>query len=341
VARRSALFSAIAEVFGFAPDELGPALENPFLRGRLSTLMTGVETALGTTDPVDALVSDAGLVSVGSARLRVLSDDRGAQAVRPALDIWEAALGRHGVSGRLQLMDATSERWASAFELLVAGVELLAGVAPTFVGDLLPHVALVAILDGDLVERLGSASAREFPGLVALPPPRTPLEAAEALVHEGAHQKFFDLAMTSSVLSARAYRPMGVVPSWSPSDAPPWSVEQTFAAFHAYSCLASLAEVSASGACGRRHPHSLLPVASRRAAELGAWLGGHPELLGRDGRRLVAALGARVGPACPEPPQDAVQSGLPSVTRCVGDWSVVVQAGVEPAAWVTTASSAR
>jgi len=25
----------------------------------------------------------------------------------------------------------------------------------------------------------------------------------------------------------------------------------------------------------------------------------------------------------------------------VGDWSVVVQAGVEPAAWVTTASTAR
>ena len=41
--------------------------------------------------------------------------------------------------------------------------------------------------------RLGSASAREFPGLVLFPEPQTALEVAEALIHEGAHQKFFDL----------------------------------------------------------------------------------------------------------------------------------------------------
>ena len=92
-----------------------------------------------------------------------------------------------------------SRQFAAVVHTLTSGIELAVSVAPELALDLLPHVALFAVVDSECSGQLGSASLREFPGLILLPEPRSSVEVAEALIHEGAHQKFFDLAMTRSV----------------------------------------------------------------------------------------------------------------------------------------------
>ncbi len=80
-----------------------------------------------------------------------------------------------------------------------------------------------------------SASSRYVPGIVLIDEPALPIEVAEALVHEGAHEKFFDLAITREFLDARAEDAEVFETSWSHAR---WPLEQTFAAWHAYTCLA-------------------------------------------------------------------------------------------------------
>lgn len=172
------------------------------------------------------------------------------------------------------LLTEVAPEFPAARRRLLAGIGMAAEVTPALTADLLPHVAAFALVR-DESGRLGSASAREYPGLVALPAPRSVAENAEAFIHEGAHQKFFDLAITRAVFGSNQYAEPPMRPSWAPGAA--WPLEQTFAAWHAYRCLTVLTEA------WDRHtppPASLIQVAMPRAAELGRWLAGQGEYLG-------------------------------------------------------------
>ena len=103
-----------------------------------------------------------------------------------------------------------------------------------------------------------SASSRHVPGLVLLRP-GGPLDVAEALIHEAAHQRLFDMAITRDLLRADADGQPGFPPSWRRVV---WPVEQTLAAFHAYACLAELSRaVPAAERIASLGPHSVLPEA--------------------------------------------------------------------------------
>jgi hypothetical protein len=134
-----------------------------------------------------------------------------------------------------------------------------------------------------------SASSRYVPGIVLIDEPSLPMEVAEALVHEGAHEKFFELAITKEFLDARAEDADYFENSWSGAR---WPLEQTFAAWHAYSCLAQFFLSVGSEQLG---PDSLLPNAKSRAAEIGEWLLAHESDLRGDARWLLHALMGETG----------------------------------------------
>jgi hypothetical protein len=82
----------------------------------------------------------------------------------------------------------------------------------------------------------------------------------------------------------------GFVPSWARPAAPPWPLEQTFAAFHAYCCLSAFAELVPPGHGIAAAAPSLLPMAGERSEEIGDWLLRHGEFLGGDGHTLIEGL---------------------------------------------------
>ena len=171
------------------------------------------------------------------------------------------------------------------------GLRFALNVASDLVSDLLPHVVLLAVVRTSVASRLGSASLREFPGLIVLPEPDSALEVAEALVHEGAHVKFFDMAMTCSLLVAGGtcrFRP-----PWASRDAAAWPFEQTVAAYHAYCCLAAFYEALCRWGAFDLHDHSLLPHAQGRADVIGDFLLDCGADLGPDGQALVGGLAGR------------------------------------------------
>ena len=187
-------------------------------------------------------------------------------------------------------------------------------------------ILLFAVLARDTAGRLGSASAREFPGLILIPEPRSPLEVAEALIHEGAHQKFFDLATTRALFGEHSGQTPLFSPSWAPAGAPSWPIEQTFPAWHAYCCLSvfrgSLGSLSI-------HDDSLLPYAEQRRVEIGEWLLSNGDALGRDGHVLLGAvLDRRPTREGTDTSVDVAQSVIAadgsSLVRRVGERTLVV-----------------
>jgi hypothetical protein len=175
----------------------------------------------------------------------------------------------------------------AVLETIAKGVRLAREVGGALAEDLLAHVNLLAVVDPATAGGLVSASSRYFPGLVIIERPSTPIEVAEALVHEGAHEKFFDLAITRSFLGVRSDFAEEFVTSWSGAR---WPMEQVFAAWHAYQCLAQFADSGVSTG-----PGSLLPLARERAAEIGKWLLDHEEHLLSDARWMLHAISGSPG----------------------------------------------
>jgi hypothetical protein len=275
-------------------DASADVLDNPLVRGRLGEALTGAANfGVDCLHPVDELVADGYSTEVDGFEVRLASAAVAALALRPVLRRVADELSRHGdESWTPTVLVTDDERTAKAWRTLVAGIRLAVQVAPDLARDLLPHVALFAVCAREASDRLGSASAREYPGLVLLPEPESALEVAEALIHEGVHQKFFDLALTKTIFGEGTRAAPRFRPSWAPPEAPDWPIEQAFAAFHAYVCLGVF------GAAGRgtfghelvRHPHSLLPAAEGRAAEIGEWLLDRGSFLGPHGHLLLERL---------------------------------------------------
>jgi HEXXH motif-containing protein len=300
VAERRALFAVAAELTGAGTGLPVDVLDDPGTRAALGASLAG----RGTVDPSDLTSLDdlgARPLTVGAHTLRLAAGAAARDRLAPALAFVAAQAG--AVDPRacaLSLLLASNGRaFDDAAALVTAGVAEFRAADPALADDLLPHVALVALLAADTSGGLGSASAREYPGLILIPAPRSALEVAEALVHEGAHQKFFDLGVTRELLGTAAHSAPGYRPSWSPPAAS-WPFEQVFAAWHAYACLARFWGRLDAAAQAAVAEDSLLPVAEVRAGELGERLLGSGSHLARDAHALLAAVTGRR----PEMPPD-------------------------------------
>jgi HEXXH motif-containing protein len=312
VAERRALFAVAAELTGAGTGLPVDVLDDPATRAALGAGLAG----RGTVDPSDlASLDDLGArtLPVGAHALRLAADTAARARLAPAVALVAAQAG--AVDPRacaLSLLLASDGRaFEDAAALVSAGVAEFRAADPALADDLLPHVALVALLATGTSGGLGSASARDYPGLVLIPAPRSAIEVAEALVHEGAHQKFFDLGVTRELLGIAAHGAPGYRPSWSPPAAS-WPFEQVFAAWHAYTCLARFWARLDAAARTAVADDSLLPVAAARAAELGERLLMSGSHLARDAHALLAAVTGR-RPEAPPARRDAAP--LPDLAR--------------------------
>lgn len=299
-------------------------LDNPAVRAHLGSVLGGrARYSPDHLRPLSELVASGFAAEVGGCPVRLASAPAASSVLAGALRRITGELERHGdENSELGLLTVNqSKDIEEAYGYLVEGVRLAVRIAPELALDLLPHVGLFAVVLTKESARLGSASAREYPGLIMMPAPGSALEVAEALVHEGAHQKFFDLGMTRDILTWWSPQAPRYAPSWAPPGAPAWPLEQSVAAWHAYHCLAVFYRcLAGSGDESALHADSLLPKASRRAAEIGRWLRGQGSFLGRDAHRLIAALEG-VGPDDPWPRHDVG----PEIHRAVDNESVVVR----------------
>jgi hypothetical protein len=270
-------------------------LDHPIRRFAIGELLAGRVPAAGFRLPDLAALADNAAAGQQPAPV-VASRPDSAELFAPAL---RSVAAEAGVSGRpLGLITrADGERFTAALDAVGSGLELARSLVPDLMADLLGHVAVIGVLDPARSATVVSASSRHVPGLVLLRP-GSALDIAESLVHEIAHQRLFDLAITRDMLRTEADGRAGFRPSWRPSV---WPIEQTLAAFHAYACLAELAAtVPPADLASALGPHSVLPDAPQRAIEIGDWLDDNSHLLGPDAIRLVrSVLGRPPAPADP------------------------------------------
>ena len=280
VDERRALYRLAVELFAPGTEMSDNLLDHPIVRYELGRALAGH----GGVDP-DAL-REAAAVSVRDAGIAVASDPAAAERLEAPLRI----IAPPGQAPR-PLTEADGERFETAIKVVAEGVELFRRLAPAMAADLLAHVSMLAVLKAETSGGVVSASSRYVPGIVLIDEPAGPMEVAEALVHEGAHEKFFDFAITREFLDAHAEDAEYFENSWSHAR---WPLEQTFAAWHAYTCLSQFFLSSESEQLG---PHSLLPKARERAEEIGDWLLAHEHDLLPDARWLLHALAGRVAGA--------------------------------------------
>ncbi|MFJ5990745.1 aKG-HExxH-type peptide beta-hydroxylase [Lentzea sp. NPDC092896] len=273
VDERRTLYRLAAEMFAPGTELSDNLADHPIVRYEIGRALAGH----GGVDPAE-------LTRVASMKVRdvgvlVASDPAAAEVLEAPLRI----VAPPGVRPE-PLTEADGERFERALAIVAEGVLLLGKFAPDMAEDLLAHVSMLAVLKRETSGGLVSASSRYVPGIVLIDEPVLPMDVAEALVHEGAHEKFFDLAIAKEFLDVNAEDADYFETSWSHVR---WPLEQTFAAWHAYSCLAQFTLSIGAEQCGA---DSLLAKASGRAGEIGTWLLAHENDLCADARRLLHAL---------------------------------------------------
>jgi hypothetical protein len=301
IADRRMLYRLAVSLIGGDAATPVAVLDHPITRFRIGQLLAGLIPAARFEMPQqsDLLGGD---VDAGAGPV-VAGAPESVELLAPAL----RAIGSAGdvAAGTLGLITgADGDRFGAAAAGVRAGAVLARRLVPDLMADLEGHVALVGVLDPRRSGAVVSASSRFFPGLVLLRPGAA-LDVAESLVHEAAHQRLFDMAITRDLLRAEADGQRGFRPTWRASV---WPIEQTLAAFHAYACLAELARAVPVGelrtALG---PHSVLPDAEWRTAEIGNWLADNADLLGSDAVQLVREiLGRPAVAAAPIDPPPAL-----------------------------------
>lgn len=287
---RRALYQLAAELLGHAdPPMLDPdVIDSPLARNHIGDALAG----RGSLES-GALVGISAIAAAGGIEdLRVASAPEANTLLGPALDTVRTELDWQEAScGSPALLTETDgERFTEALSILRDGITFARAVSPALIADLIAHIALIGIIDPRRAGRMVSASPRTFPGLVLVRGPRSDIEIAEALVHEGAHQKFFDLAITHDLVNTNSDKCQPFHPPWGPKGRF-WPIEQALAACHAYVCLAWFGQDLGEGA--RTHsfgPESLIPVASERSAILRQWLLGKEAHLGADAHLLLDGL---------------------------------------------------
>jgi hypothetical protein len=275
----------------YVPDVLDPdVIDSPLARNRIGDALAGRAT-LACAE----LIGISAVAGVGSCSqdLPVASRPEANNLLAGALNTVGAELRRQQAAAfaPLELLtEADGVCFTSALAVLRDGVALARIVSPELIDDLLAHVALVGVIDPRRAGLFVSASPRAFPGLILLKSPRSSIEVAEALIHEGAHQKLFDMAITHDLLDVDSDRCSPFHPPWAPTEHL-WPLEQTLAAWHAYSCLAWFGH-DAGVTAGARviEASSLLPAASERSEILGQWLLNKGDYLGTDAHMLLNGL---------------------------------------------------
>lgn len=279
LAERRALYQLAVELFAPGTPALPDhRLDNPLFRFRVGeALADRIPFDPNAHDDLDDVVTEL------DGPLKVASGADANARLAHALGVIHGQSGAPGRPPRV-LTEADGESFQDAMGLVETGLARLRAVSPGLARDLLPHTALVVILDPETSNGLVSASSRLFPGMILIDRPSCPYDVAEALVHEGAHQKFFDLAITHDFLAAEMHDRV-FTPSWSGAH---WPLEQVIAAFHAYALLAQFAEdVTSSGDRDQLGRNSLLSFARTRETEIGHWLLGAEESLECDARWLL------------------------------------------------------
>ncbi|MCO1657690.1 aKG-HExxH-type peptide beta-hydroxylase [Pseudonocardia humida] len=282
-----------------APAITAEVADSPLLRHAVQESLANLRLISRTDlDSAAHLARTATLLTSGSAILPVLTDaetDTILASVRWILAADEPAEVHFATIESGQTFEA---------QLLAvkAGMDLVANYS-TLLDDLLGHATFLALLDARWPSRIRSASLRQFPGLIVMGAPQSPVEAAEHLVHEGAHQKFFDLALVLDIIGPNAHSFPKYHPPWR-SPTTRWPLEQCFAAFHAYSCLAQLSDEIQNALTVQETYPSLLPFARQRARDIGGWLIGHVEFLGIDGVSLTHQLLGQLPPSPRSPRRD-------------------------------------
>ncbi|MEU0880310.1 HEXXH motif-containing putative peptide modification protein [Lentzea sp. NPDC005914] len=270
---RRALYRLALELFAPGFELSDNLADHPIVRYEIGRALAGHDGL----DPVR--LKEVAAMSVRDAGVPVAADPAAAEMLEAPLRIVAPA----GVRPQ-PLTEADGERFETVLLIVAEGVRLFRALAPAMADDLLAHVSMLAVMKKETSGGVVSASSRYVPGIVLIDEPSLPMEVAEALVHEGAHEKFFDLAITKEFLDARAEDADYFENSWSGAR---WPLEQTFAAWHAYSCLAQFFLSIGTEQLG---PDSLLPNAKQRAAEIGEWLLAHERDLQGHARWLLHAL---------------------------------------------------
>lgn len=277
---RRALYRLAVELMAPEAVPTDDRLDNPVFRFRVGEALAGREPFdRGADDGLDDIT-----IELESARLGLIGGRTANERLAEALRLVHAQCDLPGEPPRL-LTEADVESFGRARRTVEAGIAKVREASPRVADDLLPHAYLLGVLDPATSGGLVSASSRLFPGLILIDAPAGPYDVAEALIHEGAHQKFFDLAITRDFLGDDVSNDEIFRPSWSGAK---WPVEQVVAAFHAYACLAQFAEdVFDRGEARLLGPDSLLPAAREREREIGRWILDHEHLLRFDGRWFV------------------------------------------------------
>lgn len=267
LAERRALYQFAAALYAPTARVTIDDLDNPVFRFRVGEALAGRE-------PFDTAIDDSlgdllTELPAGSARLALVSGAGAGERLARAMRLIHAQSGGAGEPPRL-LTEADGESFREAAAVVEAGIAKVREVSPRLADDVLPHSRLLAVLDPATSNGLVSASSRLFPGLILIDKPGGEYDVAEALIHECAHQKFFDLAITRDFLGADVSGDDFFHPSWSSAR---WPVEQVIAAFHAYACLAQFAEdVTERGEAHLLGDNSLLCSARERELEIGCWM---------------------------------------------------------------------
>lgn len=318
---RRTLYRAAAQLLGvgYHAERLSDVavVDSPLTRGQIGRgLATGLPIDCAAFTSIGSVVGRDGHVACGRIVLSVASTPDANDRLADALATVGSELARQvgGQSLRL-LTERDGQRFSRAMDSVRVGVELAMETSPELAHDLFEHIALIGIIDPDRAGRMVSASSRAFPGLVLLGSCESALEVAEGLVHEAAHQKLFDLAITAVLLTLKSDTCAPFTPSWPPGGRS-WQMEQVLAAGHAYACLARFArDLHDPTVLAMAGPSSLLRVAVQRADELGRWLTRHAEWLGHDAHVLLRGLfGGQPSGGPSAPPSEA-----PSITDCVVD----------------------
>jgi hypothetical protein len=283
LAERRALYQMAAELFAPGQEAMAPQrLDNPLFRFRIGEALAGRSPFDPTVeDELDEVVTE---LRSGPMCLRVAT---GAGANDLLADAMRAIHAQSFSEGRppRPLTEADGEEFAKAMANVEGGLHKVRELSPRLADDLLPHTGLLVILDPSTSGGLISASSRFFPGLILIDRPASEFDVAEALIHEGAHQKFFDLAITHAFLGADIVEDRRFHPSWSGAN---WPVDQVLAAFHAYACMAQFAEdIDHAGETRFLGKNSLLLSAREREAEIGRWLLDAESTLEIDARWLL------------------------------------------------------
>ncbi|HEX6346789.1 aKG-HExxH-type peptide beta-hydroxylase [Umezawaea sp.] len=298
VAERRALYRLAAELIGVAGPVPDDVLDSPLVRHRLGGALAGQVDLAGR----DLAVDRAAVGDVVDAGLPVVADPVARDALADLLRIIGPVAG-------LRLVTSADEGFDDVLAVVADGVRLVREAGGALAEDLLTHVDLLAVVDPATAGGLVSASSRYFPGLVVVARPGSAFEVAEALIHEGAHEKFFDLAITRRFFHVNSDEVEEFTPSWSGAR---WPFEQVFAAWHAYLCLAQFERGSNGLPAG---PDSLLPVAEKRAAEIGEWLREHALHLLQDARTMLGDLLERPVPQASSIPSRSMPSSYSYVTN--------------------------